>query len=225
MNDAEIGLHESLRQRLEALGGAVPGELVGRIGQRGAEVALEAAAHQRVQSVGCDDQIVSAQLVHRLDRRVVSRRNAGRVHALLQDGQQFEPADRGEADAVDLDAFAAQVQRDVLPALHPRRDGVDRVGIVGAQEFQRLLGEHHAEAPGGAGGVLLEQIDLGVRVTLLPEIGEVETAGASADHGDTHVSLPIDSMLTNWPRVVRGAALRHRKIGEQGASAVPNSSA
>ena len=45
--------------------------------------------------------------------------------------------------------------------------------------------------------VLLEQIDLRVRVTPLPEIGEVEAAGASADHGDTHVCLPIDSILTN----------------------------
>jgi hypothetical protein len=35
-------------------------------------------------------------------------------------------------------------------------------------------------------------------VTPLPEIGEVEASGASADHGDTHVFLPIDSILTNW---------------------------
>ena len=184
----------------------------------GAEGGLKTAAHQRVQPVGGDDQIVSLEFVHRLDRRAVSGRNACRVHALLQDGQEFEPADRGEADAVDFDALPAQVQRDVLPALHPRRDGVHGIGIVGAQKFQRLLGEHHAEAPGRAFGVLLEQIDLRVRVTPLPEIGEVETAGASADHGDTHVFLPIDSMLTNWPRVIREGGLRHRKIGEQGVS-------
>ena len=128
--------------------------------------------------------------------RVVSRRDADGAHALLQDGQQFEPADRGEADAVDLDAFAAQVERDVLPALHPWRDGVDRLGIVGAQEFQRLFGEHHAKAPGGAGRVLLEQVDVRVRVTLLPEIGEIETAGASADHGDTH-DLPPNRQYTD----------------------------
>ena len=212
----EIGLHKSLRQRGKALGGAVPGELVGRVRNRGAELGFKTAAHQRVQSVGCDDQIVPLEFVHRLDRRAVSRRNACRAHALLQDGQQFEPADRGEADAVDFDALAAQVQRDVLPALHPRRDGVHRLGIVGAQKFQRLLGEHHAKAPGRAFGVLLEQVDLRVRVTPLPEIGEVEAAGASADHGDTHVFLPIDSILTNWPRLIRAGNLRHRKIGEQG---------
>ena len=112
--------------------------------------------------------------------------DACRAHALLQDCEQFEPADRGEADAVDSDALAAQMQRDVLPALHPRRDGVDRFRIVGAQEFQRLLGEHHAEAPGGAGGILLKQVDIGIRVALFPEIGEIQPSGASADHRDTH---------------------------------------
>jgi hypothetical protein len=36
-----------------------------------------------------------------------------------------------------------------------------------------------------------------VRMTPFPEIGEIEAAGASADDGDTHVFLPIDSILTN----------------------------
>ena len=56
---AEIGLDEGLRQRLEASGRAVPGELVGGVGQRGAEIALETAPHQRVQAVGRDDQVVA----------------------------------------------------------------------------------------------------------------------------------------------------------------------
>src|SRR6266436_9039458 len=56
----------------------------------------------------------------------------------------------------------------------------------GAQEFKRLFGEHHAKTPGGAGGVLFKQIDPGVRVAPFPEIGEIEAAGAAADHGDTH---------------------------------------
>jgi hypothetical protein len=53
-----------------------------------------------------------------------------------------------------------------------------------------LFGEHHAEAPGGAGGILLEQIDPGVRVALFPEIGEIETPGASADDGERTIFLP-----------------------------------
>src|ERR1700682_6342836 len=98
----------------------------------------------------------------------------------------MEPADRGEADAVDLDARAAQMERDVPPPLHPWRDRIHRIGIVGAQEFERLFGEHHAEPPGGAGGILLEQVDRGVRMAPFPEVGEIEPARASADHGDTH---------------------------------------
>src|ERR1700749_2171281 len=160
------------------------------MGYRGAEFGLEAAAYQRVQAIGRNDQVVPGQLARRLDQRVVSRRDANRADARLQDPEQIEPADRGKADAADLDALAAQVERDVVPALHPWRDGVDRVGVVSAQEFQRLLGEHHAKAPGGAGGVLLKQIDGRVRVTLFPEIGEIETSGASADPGDTHKLPP-----------------------------------
>src|SRR4051812_7868039 len=106
-----------------------------------------------------------------------------------------------------------QIERDVLPALHPRCDGVDGLGIVGAQKFERLFGEHHAKPPGRALGVLFEQIDLRVRMTPFPEIGEVETAGASTDDGDAHVFLPIDSILTNleW-RLICAGNLRYRKM-------------
>ena len=187
---AEVGFDEGLRQRLEALGRAVPGEFIGRPGHRRAEFVLEAAAHQRVQAVGRDDQVVPGKLIHRLDRRVVSRRDADRANPLLQDREQIKPADRGEADAVDRDILAAQIERDVLPAFHPRRDRVDGVGVVGTQEFQRLLGEHHAKTPGGSGGILFEQVDMRVRMTLLPQISEIETSGASPDHGDTHCLLP-----------------------------------
>jgi hypothetical protein len=38
----------------------------------------------------------------------------------------------------------------------------------------------------------------------LPEIGEIEPAGASADHGDAQRFLPIDSMLTIGTETSRG---------------------
>ena len=47
-------------------------------------------------------------------------------------------------------------------------------------------------------GILLEQIDPRLGVTLLPEIGEVETSGASADHGDTHELPPNWQYTVNW---------------------------
>src|SRR5262249_57798062 len=117
----------------------------------------------------------------------------------LQQGEQFEPADGGEADAIDLDALSAQIERDVLPALHARRNRIDRRGIVGAQEFQRLIGEHHAKTPGRAGRVLFEQLDRRVRVTRLPEIGEIEPARPSADHGDAQeICLPNRQYTYDW---------------------------
>src|SRR3981081_4413317 len=138
---AEFGFHKSLRQWLEPFCGAVPGKFIGRIGYRGAEIALESTAYQRVQAIGRDNQVVAGQLLHGLDQRVVSRGHADRAHALLQDREQIKPADRGKTDAIDLDAFAAQIEANVLPALHPWCDGVDRVGVVGAEEFKRLLGD------------------------------------------------------------------------------------
>ena len=51
--------------------------------------------------------------------------------------------------------------------------GVHGLRIVGAQKLQRLFGEHDAESPGRAFGVLLEQVDLRVGMTPFPEISEV----------------------------------------------------
>ena len=79
---AEVGFDKGLRQRLEALCGAVPGELVGRIGQRGAEIAFES----------CGAPASSGRRPRRSGRnrstgpptgsRVVSRRDAGGADAL-----------------------------------------------------------------------------------------------------------------------------------------------
>jgi hypothetical protein len=37
-----------------------------------------------------------------------------------------------------------------------------------------------------------------VRMTLLPEVGEIETARASADHGDAHIFLPNGRGPEDW---------------------------
>ena len=63
---AEPGFDKGLRQRLEPLCGAVPGEFVGGVGYRRAEFLFEAAAHHRVQAIGGDDQVVTGQLVDRM---------------------------------------------------------------------------------------------------------------------------------------------------------------
>src|SRR4029077_14286228 len=77
---SETGFHKSLRQRGEALAGAIPGEFVGRMRNRGAERFLKAAAHQRVQAVGGDDQIVTAEFIDRLDNGIVSQPDACGAH-------------------------------------------------------------------------------------------------------------------------------------------------
>src|SRR5204863_3106842 len=49
-------------------------------------------------------------------------------------------------------------------------------------------------------GVLLEQLDLGLRMPLLPEITEIEASGAAADYGDTHdTSLLTAAAAINPP--------------------------
>src|SRR3954454_20262331 len=149
-------------------------------------------------------------MVERLHLRFIARGEACGAHPLLQQGEQVEPADRGEADAVDLDGFATQIERHVIPALHLRRDGVDRIRIIRAQEFQRLFGEYHAEPPRRAGGILLEQIDVRLRMARLPQLREIETAGASADHGDTHLYLLAEAE-TGDPGKTRTSDLRFRK--------------
>ena len=89
----------------------------------------------------------------------------------LQELQQLEPPDRREADAVDDDALAAIDDRHVPPGFHVWNDG--RVGrlVVLAQEFERAVGEHDAEAEGGVGRVLLDHRDVGVGFAALDQVG------------------------------------------------------
>ena len=54
------------------------------------ELVLKGSAHQRVQAIGRDDQVIVSKLIHRLDCRVVARLNADGADARLQDGQEIE---------------------------------------------------------------------------------------------------------------------------------------
>ena len=145
--------------------------MIGEISDAGAEFFREAAPHQRIDAVGADHQIGVAQFVERGDRAGECRLDADRAHALLQQLQQFQPADGGKADAVDDDGLVAQDERHVVPGLHLRRDQPIGLRVVVAQEFERALGEHHAEAEGGVGRVLLDQRHLGVRPPAFEQIG------------------------------------------------------
>src|SRR6185437_16400767 len=71
-----LGLDKSLRQRLETLAGAVPGETIGKMADAGAELLGVRATHQRIDAVGADDQIKVSKFVEVLDDVAVDRRNA-----------------------------------------------------------------------------------------------------------------------------------------------------
>ena len=60
------------------------------------------------------------------------------------------------------------------------------LGIIVAQEFERAVGEHHAEAEGGIRRILLEHADLGIGIPPSHEIGKVEPSRARAEDGDAH---------------------------------------
>ena len=98
---AELVGDERLRQRVEGLGRAVPGELAPGMLQRETEFALERPPHQRVDAVGGDDQVLLPQLIQRRQLRAEPQIDAGLAGALLQEPQQLQPADRREADPVD----------------------------------------------------------------------------------------------------------------------------
>ena len=176
-------LCDSVSKRLR---GAEPGEAVGQEAHAGAELLRQAAPHQRVDAVGADHEVESGKLVERLDGAAELRRDADRRGARLQQLQQPQPADGGKAEAVDDDALPAQGQRHVVPGFHVRHDR--RVGglVVLAQEFQRAVGEHHAEAEGGVGRVLLDHGDVGASVAALDQIAEIEAGGTGAEDGDAH---------------------------------------
>jgi hypothetical protein len=92
--------------------------------------------------------------------------------------------------------LAAVDERDVLPGFHPGLDQVGGLGIVRAQEVEGAVGEHDAEAEGRAGRVLLEDLDLALRLPPLPQIGEVEPGRAAAEDGDP----PQDHLRTRTAR-------------------------
>src|SRR5258708_38049427 len=84
---AEIRLHERLRQSIEDLGRAVPSKLVAHVTNGCTEIALEAAPHQRVESIGGNDQLVTNKLVKRVDLGLEMTCDASRLRTRLQNSE------------------------------------------------------------------------------------------------------------------------------------------
>ena len=176
--------------------------------QRETKFALERAPHQRVDAVGGDDQVLLPQLIQRRQLRAEPQIDAGLAGALLQEPQQLQPADRREADPVDHHPLAQMHDGDVAPPLHVRRDRRDGLGVVVAQELERLVGEHDAEAPGGVGGVLLDEAHLVAGMAPLPQRREVEPGRSAAHDCNAHGDLarwsgglyPLVLAITSAPK-------------------------
>ena len=109
---------------------------------------------------------------------------------LLQQLQQAQPSDGGEADAVEQDAFAAVMDRDTAPAFEFRRDGVEDRRIVLLQEFQRVLGKHHAEAEGQIRRILLDHAERQVEPARFRRSDKIKPGRPGADDHDPHVQIP-----------------------------------
>src|SRR5215469_5572842 len=140
-----------------------------------------------MQPVSRDDQVVP-----RTERRHVWRfrlevQPDAEVRApLLQDLQQPPAAHRRERVAAAGQHLALVVHVDVVPAgeVLPHL-GVDPlVGVLDAAE--RLVGEHHAEAERGVGGVPLPDGDLVRGTELSRERREVQAPRPAADDGNAH---------------------------------------
>ena len=77
-------------------------------------------------------------------------------------------------------------ERHVAPGFHTRHDRGIGLRVVVAQEFQRAVGKHDAEAERGVGRILLENGDVGVRIAALEQVGEIKAGRAGAEDGNAH---------------------------------------
>ncbi len=147
------------------------------------------SAQQRVDAVGADDEIGLAKLGKIGDDALIARLDTDRADARLKDFQEFQPAERGKADAVDADALAAMRHGDVGPRFEMQRERRQGRGIVRVEKLERAVGEHDAEPEGGVGAVLLEDRNAGIGTAALDEITEIESRRPGAEDRDAHGRL------------------------------------
>ncbi len=163
--------------------------LFGRQSVRGAEPGLVFAADPRKRTVGADDEVRFAHLPHRRDLGVEAQLHAELLDVAEQERQQLEAADRREAVAGDRDRRVVVDDGDVGPRLQVRRQVPVQRLVVGPEELERAVGEHHAETPGRVARVALEDRDVVRRVEALHQRREVQARGARAEDPDLHGSV------------------------------------
>ena len=117
---------------------------------------------------------------------LIADRHAERRGAALEDLEQRQAPDAGEAVPARLEHVALEVGVDVVPVGEVRRD-LAIARLVGAPQVrERLVREHDAEAEGVVGAVALGDRHAGLRMARLDEDGEVQPGRAAADHVYAH---------------------------------------
>ena len=198
LHDAMGGLEDVEGEGLEDLVGAEPHVPAAPHVQRGLELVGVLGAHERVDAVRRDHEVVVAgQLLDIRGGRAEPDVDPEVRAPTLEDLEQPLAAQRREAVAAAGDDLTPVVHVDVVPArellLHLVVD--DRVGVGDAAE--RLVGEDDTEAERVVGSVALPHGDLVIGPELLGESGEVEPSRASTDDCDPHCAswTPAASIL------------------------------
>ena len=131
-------LDECLGQRVKGAFGSEPGKAIPERLDRGPEGIRKAFPHHRIQPVSADHQI-GVERGRILDAMPEHHVDAQTLGALAQQVVQLASANGGKPDTVQRDGRAGVVEHHVAPALHMRRDQVVGLGVVCAQEIQRLI--------------------------------------------------------------------------------------
>src|SRR5262245_14177104 len=211
-----ISLDKCLAQCLETPSRSIPGKLVGSITQRGLEVSFEGAAHNRVQTIGTDDEVDLAEVCDRFDKLPEPRFDFNGASSLLKQVKKLEATDSGEADTVKDNLCAVEIKRHIRPRLHVERKKVGRLGIISAKKIESAIGKHDPETPRHVSRVLFVQLDFRLRVTLLPKVREIEAGRASPQDGDAHVSISTQAKTPT-----RRFPNRHVRSVEEHAASLP----
>jgi hypothetical protein len=166
---AVFGLAEGQRQAVEDLAGAVPDEAVGTQVGLGAELGLVLVAHPRERAVGADHQVGTGQ------RRIIERRHlaveldsyAQRLGMGVQRlSNSSRPIAAKPLPVIGTGVSLCTMVRLGQVSIKRRQQLVHRL-VVGAQELQRPVGEHHAETPGRVARAALEHHDVMRRILAL----------------------------------------------------------
>jgi hypothetical protein len=146
----------------------------------------ERLPHDRMNTVGADDEVAVAERGRRLQRRPVADHHAGACALRLQQLQELEAADRAKAVAVDVDGDVAVHDPLDRPGFGDARQRSVHRRRIARQEFERTVREHDAEAERCAGFVLLDHAHVEVGAPALGQQREQQARGSGAGDTDAH---------------------------------------